>query len=467
MPPQKISLRVYVDPDEIPMIDEAAKREGLSRSTWAKRTLLKQASAVPAQAPSVSLPITMLPPPVAPVLPREWAQNDGGSIVLLVMDGVGDIPDDRGRTPLEAARTPNLDRIARKASLGRTIPIAPGVTAGSVAGHLALLGYDPMAVKIGRGPIDALGVGVDLQPGDVVMRGNFATVKDGIVIDRRAGRLPGDTAAELCFALNAKLRFKFEGIETQIAQTAEHRFVLHLRGNNLSPQITDTDPGQNGLPAKPCRANAPQAARTAEIVNIVAKAAADFLMINRANAILLRGAGARPHLASFNDHYGLNAMAVATYPTYRGIAAACGMELYPMMPSDAHDAINFAVSALQGPNKHQFIFIHYKNTDTAGEDGNFDAKVAAIEHLDAALKPLVDQPPDVLVVAGDHPTPVAMRGHSWHPVPLMIASKWTPGGKNQRYTERQCADGELGTIKATDVMALAMGHAKRLRKIDT
>ncbi len=455
----KTSLRVYVDPADVPGVDAAAREAGLSRSTWAKRVIMaalgrrQEGPALPSESPRA-----------APQLPAAWIQDSGAGIVLLVADGIGDAPEmyNDGVTPLMAAKTPNLDYLAQRGVLGLTVPIATGITAGSVTGHLALFGYDPTTIRIGRGPIDALGAGVDLLPGDVVLRGNFAVVQDGVVVDRRAGRLSDAEAKRHSQFLNIILR-EITEVDARIFPTAGHRFVLRLRGPGLDPRITDTDPMHEGEVIRASEPLATDAKQTALLVNAISGIA--HFTGNAPNAILLRGAGTLPRLASFPEHYRMPAHAYALHPTYLGVTRACGMEVHPP------DGYNLTVSdAAMRRHSNEFVYLHFKAPDAAGEDGNFDAKVKAIEKMDEELRQFIAIPEfgNVLVITGDHSTPVAMKSHSWHPVPLLIASKWTVEREvTRRFTEIACAAGELGRVQATDVMALALAHAGRLRKVDT
>ncbi len=386
-------------------------------------------------------------------------------IVLLVLDGLGDLPNpDRGwTTPLEAARTPNLDALAPSAALGRILPVAPGITPGSGPGHLALFGYDPVETVVGRGVLEAIGAGVELRPGDVAARANFCTVDGGgVVTDRRAGRI----SSEVCAALVGKLAAavsRLEDVEILLKAGKEHRFVAVLRGPGLGGEVTDADPHHEGAPVPAAVAPAGDAAsvKTARIANALVARARDVLRGEHpANAILVRGLSARPHFPGFHERFRLRAVALAAYPMYRGVAQLAGMEVLPAgeTPADA-----FAAAARDW-GSHDFFFIHVKGTDKAGEDGNFDAKVATIESVDQALPDLLALAPDVLCVTGDHSTPVLVRQHSWHPVPVLVHGRHCGADGSARFHEKAARAGSLGVLASKDLMAVLLANAGRLDK---
>jgi 2,3-bisphosphoglycerate-independent phosphoglycerate mutase len=386
-------------------------------------------------------------------------------IVLLVMDGVGDLPDPSrgGLTPLEAARTPNLDAVAPGAALGRLQPVAAGITPGSGPGHLALFGYDPIATQVGRGVLEALGAGMELRGGDVAARANFCTVDGaGIVTDRRAGRIPGETCARLVATL-AREAGRIEDVEVMLKAGKGHRFVAVLRGPGLAGEVSDADPHREGGPIPAARplAGGEAAAKTARVVNaFVARAAERLGGEPAANAVLLRGLSARPALPGYRERFRLRAAAIAAYPMYRGVAQLAGMDVFPVgeRVSDA-----FAAVAARW-QEFDFFFIHIKGTDMAGEDGDFAAKVAVVEEVDRALPELLALSPDVLCVTGDHSTPVAVRGHSWHPVPALVRARWCGADGAPRFHEASCRAGSLGVLPSRDLMAVLLANAGRLDK---
>jgi len=386
-------------------------------------------------------------------------------IVLLVLDGVGDLPDAAraGRTPLEAARTPNLDLLVPGSALGRLMPVAPGITPGSGPGHLALFGYDPIATQVGRGVLEALGAGMELRPGDVAARANFCTVDGGgTVTDRRAGRIP----SEVCAALVARLAREaptIEDVHVLLQAGKGHRFVAVLRGPGLAGEVSDADPHREGSVIPQARPLAPGAAatKTAGVVNAFIRRTAELLQQERpANAALLRGLSARPALPGHRERFKLRSAAIAAYPMYRGVAQLAGMEVFAV-----GERVGEAFAAATARwRDFDFFFIHVKGTDMAGEDGNFQAKVEAIEEVDRALPELIGLGPDVLCMTGDHSTPVAMRGHSWHPVPLLVAARCSGADNAPRFHEQACRTGSLGLLASRDLMAVLLANAGRLDK---
>jgi 2,3-bisphosphoglycerate-independent phosphoglycerate mutase len=394
-------------------------------------------------------------------LMRELAQPSERRIVLLVMDGLGGLPrESDGRTELEAAHTPNLDRLARQGITGLSSPIGYGITPGSGPAHLALFGYDPIRYDVGRGVLSALGIGFDLQADDVAARGNFCTVDDqGVITDRRAGRIPSEKGAELCQLLD---EIEIEGVETFVRPVKEYRFVLVLRGQGLSPHLPDTDPQQVGRRPLLATATVPEAERTAELVNEwITQARAWLADRHPANMVTLRGFAQDPALPKFDEIYKLDAAAVAVYPMYRGVARLVGMDVIPVEHPISHEF----QTVVDNWDRHDFFFVHVKYTDSRGEDGDFEAKKAVIEEVDEALPILLDVKPDVLVVTGDHSTPSQLKSHSWHPVPTLF---WAPGTVRPdaatAFGETECSRGGLGVFPATELLPLALAYAQRLAK---
>ncbi len=385
-------------------------------------------------------------------------------IIMLVMDGLGGIPHPKTlRTELDAAETHNLDRLARASQCGLSIPVAHGITPGSGPGHLALFGYDPVRYLVGRGILEALGLDMDVREGDIAARGNFCTLgDDGLIMDRRAGRISSDLNRELTERLN---RISLKNAEPIAVSGREHRFALLFRpvdgGLQLSDSLTDSDPQREGLTPLPVTATEPWAETTASMVNSFLNDAMSAIS-NRhpANGLVLRGFSTTPALPQMGDVYGLTPAAVATYPMYRGLSTLVGMNV--VQTGDTFDDQIETVRTTW--EEYDFFFIHYKATDSAGEDGDYDAKVTAIERLDRSLPAILDLDPDVLIIAGDHSTPTAMAAHSWHPVPLMITSRYIAGGISEAFNERECARGILGTLSATDIMPLALANAGKLDK---
>jgi 2,3-bisphosphoglycerate-independent phosphoglycerate mutase len=391
-------------------------------------------------------------------------------IVQLVLDGLGGLPrelDDK--TELEAAHTPNLDALAARSQLGLAVPVRPGITPGSGPAHLSLFGYDPLEFDIGRGVLEALGIGFDLQPEDVAARGNFCSVdENGLITDRRAGRISTEFNEELVPLLR---RVELPGIQTFVETVKEYRFVLVLRpmaGQTLHAHIADTDPQQLGVPPLPARALDEASESTAELVNEWIAGAREILAAHPpANSLNLRGLAKDPGLPKFGDVYGLEAAAIATYPMYKGVAKLVGMEVLPV----AGEALEDEVETLHTYwDKYDYFFFHVKKTDSAGEDGDFERKARVIEHVDEIIVPaILDLDPDVLIVTGDHSTPSSLKSHSWHPVPTLLWSRYCrPDGPTgpwgAEFGERACGRGSLGVFPATDELMLAMGHALRLNK---
>jgi 2,3-bisphosphoglycerate-independent phosphoglycerate mutase len=381
-------------------------------------------------------------------------------IVFLIMDGLGGIPHPKlKQTELEAAHTPNLDGLALKSTLGLSIPISSGITPGSGAAHLSLFGYNPFKFRIGRGILEAMGIEAPVLPGDVVARGNFATVDDsGVILDRRAGRIPTPKCVELCGLLGS---IDLDGPRISVLPVKDHRFVLLLRGENLSPELSDSDPGREGQIPQRVLPLSQEAEETSAYVNQFILRSTEVLKgKDGANAILLRGFSGLPSLPSFVEVYKLRAAAIATYPMYRGLSRLLGMEVIGKVSSIEEEFSAFLACFSQ----YDFFFLHIKETDSAGEDGDFERKVKVIEKVDTLLPQILKQKPDVLVVTGDHSTPAVLRGHSWHPVPFLL---YSPSGRPDEvpsFSESACARGSLGNILALDAMPLALAHALKLSK---
>lgn len=391
---------------------------------------------------------------------RDCYTSTPSKIVLLVVDGLGGLahPDTR-LSELETAHIPNLDAMAQESACGLTTPVLPGVAPGSGPGHLALFGYDPLKHMIGRGALEALGIDVALQPGDIAARGNFCLVDgDGLLVDRRAGRIPTQLSAPLCERLD---KIEIDGVQLDVFPVQDYRFVLRLRGEGLSEFISETDPQVTGAAPLTVKPLAPGATRTAALVNeFVAQASKLLAEEERANMVLLRGFARLPDLPPMGEVYRLNTAGIAAYPMYRGLAEVAGMKVIPT----GHTFGDEVETLRQNYNNHDFFFIHYKPADAAGEDGDFDAKVKCLEDLDPFIPQIRELEPDVFLVAGDHSTPAIMAAHSWHPVPFMLHSKLTRGEGVPGFNERTCAQGSVGSILATQVMLLAMSHAGKLNK---
>ncbi len=381
-------------------------------------------------------------------------------IVLLVLDGLGGLSRaGDGKTELEAARTPNLDALAAQGNLGLADPVAPGITPGSGPGHLGLFGYDPLQYRIGRGVLEAVGIDLEITDRDLAARGNFCTVDAaGLITDRRAGRIPTEACARLTQRLE---KIRIPGVDLIVRPVREHRFVVLFRGDGLEEGLSETDPQQVGKPPQPVHAEVPQANAAADIANrFVAEAKRVLASEHPANMVLLRGFSKYPRLPKLTEIYGVRAAVIAVYPMYRGLAKLVGMQAVK-----TGDRVADEIAALESAYGHfDFFFVHVKKTDSAGEDGNFDKKVSIIEEADAEIPGLLKLKPDVLVVTGDHSTPAVFKAHSWHPVPVLLVSKWCRPDGAPRFTERECRTGGIGHLRAAELMPLIMAHAERLTK---
>lgn len=383
-----------------------------------------------------------------------------GKIVLVVMDGLGGLPHpDTGRTELETARTPNLDRLAREGLCGLSEPLGPGLTPGSGPGHLGLFGYDPFSFVIGRGVLEALGIDFPLERWDIAARGNFCTVDDaGLITDRRAGRISTEVCAGLCRELSG---IRVSGVEVMVSAVEGHRFLLVLRGGGLLPDVADTDPQQLGVAPREAAPLVPDARATADKVNEwLHKARAVLAGRHPANMAVLRGFSRRPTIPSMGDSFKLNPVAIAAYPMYRGLARLVGMKVVPCGRELEEEFTTLEKCYAD----HDFLFLHIKKTDTAGEDGDFPRKVKAIEEVDALMPRVIGLEPDVIVVTGDHSTPALMKAHSWHPVPFLLHSALCRPDDAAEFSERSCSRGGLGRFPALDIMPLALAHAQKLAK---
>ena len=391
---------------------------------------------------------------------RGLREPNDSKIVLLVADGLGGLPEEPGgKTELESARTPNLDACVREGVCGLSTPVLPGITPGSGPGHLGLFGYDPLEYRIGRGILEALGINFPVGERDVAVRGNFCTVdSEGLIKDRRAGR----PATERCVAMCKRLQeIRLPGVEIFVEPVREHRFVVVFRGDNLGDQVNDTDPQQIG--AKPIEATGADlaSANTARAVNQFAVEAAKVLRDQGpTNMVTLRGFARYPKIDTMQEVYGVKPTAIAVYPMYKGLARLVGMHI-----ADAGATLGDQMETLRKLwNDYDFFFLHYKYTDSTGEDGNFAAKVEMIERLDSEIPRILALEPDVLVVTGDHSTPSKLRSHSWHPVPVLLWSDTCRPDAVVEFGETYCLRGGLGQFQAMYLMSLALAHAGRLGK---
>jgi 2,3-bisphosphoglycerate-independent phosphoglycerate mutase len=387
-------------------------------------------------------------------------------LALVVLDGLGDLATkEQGfLTPLEAARTPNLDALAKLGAQGRMIPVAPGVTPGSGPGHLALFGYDPIQYQVGRGVIEALGLGLELKAGDIAARANFCTLDArGIVTDRRAGRIATEITEELCGLLAGKIKTVGDA-EVIIRPGKGHRFVVVFRGPGLEGPLTDADPNREGWPIPTVAPANPKSIKQKKTAALVAQFYGQALPLlagrKPANGFLMRGIAHQPAIPTVLERYGLRAACLAVYPMYKGLAQLVGMK---KIEGPQTIAEQFRRYTREYAN-FDFFFIHFKYTDMFGEDGNFEAKKKAIEDFDAALPVLLEKRPDVLAITGDHSTPCALKGHSWHPQPVLLVSACSGWDKLERFTETGANLGSLGVFESKYLIRLMQANARMFDK---
>ncbi|NYZ74363.1 2,3-bisphosphoglycerate-independent phosphoglycerate mutase [Candidatus Micrarchaeota archaeon] len=392
--------------------------------------------------------------------------------ILLVIDGLGDLP--TPKTPLQAAKKPNLDKLAKDGITGMLAPVGRFIVPGSDTSHLQMLGYDPEIYYCGRGPLEALGVGVALEEGDVAFRANLATVKNGKVIDRRAGRIDTATAATLAKYVPKEI----DGVQIIFKTSVEHRGALVLRGPGLSCCVSDTDPHSPGA-IHECQPldDSPEPKKTSDIVNKFTKLAMEALSKapenskrdKPANAILVRGAGSYRKPPSFHERFGLYAACIAGGALYRGVATFMGMDLVmvPGATGDRNtDIAAKAKAAVKALGEYDFVFMHVKGCDSAGHDGDFAAKKRMIERIDREAIPLLAESGACLVITGDHSTPVSLKAHSGHEVPIIVH-----GGERKddvrKFDELSCAKGGLGHVKGRHIMPLILNITGRAEKYGT
>ena len=396
----------------------------------------------------------------------ELTLKTNAKLVLVVLDGLGDLATGgpNSSTPLEAASTPNLDALTQNAAQGRMIPVAPGITPGSGPGHLALFGYDPLEFQVGRGVIEALGLGIGLRAGDVAARANFCTLDaKGVVTDRRAGRIETEACEELCQLLAKKIK-RIGDTEIIIKAGKGHRFVVVFRGKGLEGPLTDADPHREGRPipqSAPVDKKSLKARKAAKLVQEFYETALPIIAKKKpANGFLMRGIAHQPAIPTFEDRYQLRAACIAVYPMYKGLAQLVGMKKIEG-PQTIEEQFR---KYLEEYDKHDYFFIHYKYPDMHGEDGNFERKKKSIEEFDAALPILLEKKPDVLAITGDHSTPCIVKGHSWHPQPVLLTSDYSGSDKLDRFTETGANLGSLGIFEAKFLMRLMQANAKMFDK---
>jgi 2,3-bisphosphoglycerate-independent phosphoglycerate mutase len=387
-------------------------------------------------------------------------------IVMVVLDGLGGLPRELGgETELETARTPNLDALAARSALGLSEPAGPGITVESGPGHLALFGYDPRKYRIGRGVLEAVGIDFALYPNDVAGRGNYCLLDEaGLVADRRAGRIPTEASRELSKLLTVHM----EDVDIFVETIKEHRAAIVMRGPGLCAGVSGSDPQKNGREPLPIYALNLESEKTARLVNSFIERSRAILGSHPhsklANMMLVRGFDSYPNLPPFPKVFGMRAAAIAVYPAYKGIARLVGMQVLKVDGTALADEFN---ALEKNWDAYDFFYLHVKDTDLAGEDGDFERKVAMIEELDVLIPRLMALGPDVVVFSGDHSTPAMLKAHSWHLVPTLLYGKYVCADGIPEFGETACRKGSLGVRPATDIMPLAMANAMRLAKFSS
>lgn len=399
-------------------------------------------------------------------------------ILLIIIDGLGGLPhpEYENKTELQYAKLPNLDKFVRdrQTVTGLIYPVRRGITPGSGTGHLGLFGYDPFFkdYMVGRGAFEAADLDSrEVAHGDIIARFNFCTIdEEGKIIDRRAGRFTN--GKELADLLNKKV--KINGVTVRLVSTKYHRGVFIIKtGNQLSANITDTDPHKDGLPpllSEPI-CNVPgikeasvSAIKTAKIVNDYTEQAMNILKAMKpANGIIIRGFATFPNLPRFNEVYSLNAAAIAAYPIYRGVARLVGMKVL-----DGAIDIDSEIGILKkNYEKFDFFFLHYKDPDEKGEDRDFIGKVKALEHFDGLFPAIREMKFDVLAITGDHSTPSIIGSHTHHAVPIAINSNFAKGfDKVEHFDEEKCICGSLGQLEGVQLMPILLANAMKLNKFE-
>jgi len=399
---------------------------------------------------------------------KELVEENDSKILLVVLDGLGDIPSFDGKTPLEAAKTPNLDKLSKESALGMHIPVLPGITPGSGPGHLALFGYDPIKYEIGRGILEALGVGLEVTENDICIRANYAKVeeKDGklIVLDRRAGRLSTEENKKLTEKISNEIK-EINGVKIFIKSGIEYRLAILLRFdekvNDDMCNILETDPQNEGKEVISPEPLSEKAKIVSEVLKEFLSRVREIIKNEKGNYLLLRGYSTPPIIPNFSEIYKLKSLSIATYPMYKGLTKLIGIESVKVDGFSIKDEIDVLK---ENYKIFDFIYLHIKKTDSYGEDGDFTNKLKVIEEFDSYLLEILSLNFDVLCITGDHSTPTIMKSHSFHPVPLLIHSPFVLKGLSERFIEKECLRGELGIIKGEDIMSLLLAHSRKLKK---
>ena len=396
------------------------------------------------------------------ILPEIIQKNDK-KILLLVIDGIGGLPNpETGKTELETANIPNLDYFAKIGSCGLLTPVLPGITPGSGPGHIALFGYDPIEIQIGRGILECLGIGLEVKKGEIAIRGNFATIDENrIVIDRRAGRIPTEENERIVNLISENIK-EIKGVKIKIKTVKEHRCAIILSGQNLSPEVSENDPGKEELPLKNIEPLSEEGKFTAEILNEFEEKVISLLknLNSKAKCLLLRGFSTYPDIQTFENRYKLKACCIATYPMYKGISKLVGMDVI-----ECGEKIEDEIETLKNVyNDYDFFFLHIKKTDSLGEDGNFEGKVKILEEIDRKIEPIKNMKFEAMAITGDHSTPSVLKSHSWHPVPVVVVSPNTLPDEVERFTERECSKGILGNIYSKNLIYILLACSLKLAK---
>jgi len=396
------------------------------------------------------------------ILPEIIQKNDK-KILLVVLDGLGGLPNpETGKTELETANIPNLNYFAKIGSCGLLTPVLPGISPGSGPGHIALFGYDPVEIQIGRGILECLGIGFEVKKGEIAIRGNFATIDDKrMVLDRRAGRIPTEENEKIVNLISENIE-EIKGVKIKIKTVKEHRCAIILSGENLSCEITENDPGKEGLPLKNIEPLSEKGKFTAEVLNEFEERVISLLknLNSKAKCLLLRGFSTYPDIQTFQERYKLKACCIATYPMYKGISKLVGMEVI-----NCGEKIEDEIEALKRVyNDYDFFFLHIKKTDSFGEDGNFEGKVKILEEIDKKIEVIKNMKFEAMAITGDHSTPSVLKSHSWHSVPVVVISPNTLPDNVERFTERECSKGILGNIYSKNLMYILLACSLKLGK---
>jgi len=401
-------------------------------------------------------------------------------VLMFICDGMPDRPvrDHDMKTPLQVAKTPGMDRLAKEGAVGVIHVIAPGVVPGSDTAHLALFGYNPHEYYSGRGPFEAAGVGIDCLPGDIAFRCNFATVDNKMrVIDRRAGRIKEGTA-QIAESLDG---MKIDDVEIIFKEATEHRAVLILRGNNLDPRVTDVDPHDESMAFRECHALVPEAKLTAKVVNKFVKEAYGILMKNPvnleraskglpvANMILPRGAGALREIEKFRERFDLRPAGIAGVSLIRGVFRILGFDLLEAKGVTGGLDTNMSAkgeAAIKALEDYDLVAMNIKAPDIAGHDGDFSLKVEIIERIDAVVNDILNDLPDDVLFAllSDHSTPISLKNHSADPVCIAIRGNGVRTDGVKRFDETSCAKGILSNLRGTDIVPYLLGVMGRAEK---